>query len=204
MNILIIAAHPDDEVIGCGGTIAKLINEGQKIFILFMAEGVTARFEKNQIDSIKAKKEILIREKNAISANKVLGVKKQHIIFSKNTCCRMDTVPLIDHTKLIEKYIQKFKPNRIFTHSPLDLNVDHRLTFQAVMTATRPKKSNIFLNEIFLDSNELEFSSSWLHRQHVFYISLNELNYNFPFQIEKNQATMIFLCSLSFPVLKKW
>ena len=78
---LIIAAHPDDEVIGCGGTIAKLISEGQKIFILFMAEGVTARFEKNQIDSFKAKKEIFIREKNAISANKVLGVKKQHIIF---------------------------------------------------------------------------------------------------------------------------
>ena len=141
---LIIAAHPDDEIIGCGGTIAKLINEGQKIFILFMAEGVTARFEKNQIDSIKAKKEILIREKNAISANKVLGVKKQHIIFSKNICCRMDAVPIIDHSKLIEKYIQKFKPYRIFTHSPLDLNVDHRLTFQAVMTATRPKKSNIF------------------------------------------------------------
>ena len=145
---LIIAAHPDDEIIGCGGTIAKLINEGQKIFILFMAEGVTARFEKNQIDSIKAKKEILIREKNAISANKVLGVKKQHIIFSKNICCRMDAVPIIDHSKLIEKYIQKFKPYRIFTHSPLDLNVDHRLTFQAVMTATRPKKSNIFLKEL--------------------------------------------------------
>ena len=60
---LIIAAHPDDEVIGCGGTIAKLISEGQKIFILFMAEGVTARFEKNQMDSFKAKKEIFIREK---------------------------------------------------------------------------------------------------------------------------------------------
>ena len=145
-KILLIGAHYDDLELGCGGTIAKLINEGQKIFILFMAEGVTARFEKNQIESSKAKKDILIREKNAISANKVLGVKKQHIIFSKNTCCRMDTVPLIDHTKLIEKYIQKFKPNRIFTHSPLDLNVDHRLTFQAVMTATRPKKSNIFLN----------------------------------------------------------
>ena len=60
---LIIAAHPDDEVIGCGGTIAKLISEGQKIFILFMAEGVTARFEKNQIDSFKAKKRFLFVKK---------------------------------------------------------------------------------------------------------------------------------------------
>ena len=60
---LIIAAHPDDEVIGCGGTIAKLISEGQKIFILFMAEGVTARFEKNQMTRSKQKKRFLFVKK---------------------------------------------------------------------------------------------------------------------------------------------
>ena len=76
---LIIAAHPDDEVIGCGGTIAKLISEGQKIFILFMAEGVTARFEKSN-RLVQSKKEIFIREKRN-QCKQSFRSKKQHIIF---------------------------------------------------------------------------------------------------------------------------
>ena len=143
-NILVVAAHPDDEVIGCGGTIARLIKEGEIVNIVFMAEGVTARYDRKEIHSDKALSEIEVRKKNALKANKILGVKAKDIIFLKNTSCRMDTVPLIEHSKSIEKYIKQFKPNRIFTHSPQDLNLDHRLTYQAVITAARPlKKSSV-------------------------------------------------------------
>ena len=145
---LIIAAHPDDEVIGCGGTIARLIKEGEIVNIVFMAEGVTARYDRKEIHSDKALSEIEVRKKNALKANKILGVKAKDIIFLKNTSCRMDTVPLIEHSKSIEKYIKQFKPNRIFTHSPQDLNLDHRLTYQATMIAARPKKENNFLTDI--------------------------------------------------------
>ena len=145
---LIIAAHPDDEIIGCGGTINKLIKKGETVNIVFMAEGVTSRYEKKEIHSIKALKEIKIRENNANKANQVLGLKAKNIIFLKNSCCRMDSVPILEHSKSIEKYIKLFKPNRIFTHNPNDLNIDHRLTYQATMVATRPKKENSFLTEI--------------------------------------------------------
>tara|TARA_B110000971_G_scaffold219473_1_gene260693 strand:+ start:833 stop:1528 length:696 start_codon:yes stop_codon:yes gene_type:complete len=146
---LVIAAHPDDEVIGCGGTIRKLIQKGEEVFILFLAEGVTARYNLDQIKSKKAKDEIILREKNALKANSVLGIKKNKIIFLKNICCRMDEVSLIEHTKVIEKYINLIKPNRIITHNGTDLNTDHKTTFKACMVATRPKNINKFLSEIW-------------------------------------------------------
>lgn len=147
-NNLIIAAHPDDEIIGCGGTIKKLIKQKENVFILFLAEGVTARYEYKNIGSLKANMEIEERKKNALKANSYLGVNKKNIFFLNNFCCRMDGVPLIELTKVIEKYISKVKPYRIFTHVYNDLNIDHKLTFEAVTIATRPKKINSFLKEI--------------------------------------------------------
>ena len=147
-KVLIIAAHPDDELIGCGGTINKLLKNGSKIKILFLAEGVTARYSDKEINSPKALKEISERENNSLKALQHLGVSKKNIHFNRYPCCRMETIPIITFSKIIEKYIEKFKPNILFTHSADDLNIDHQITYKATMIATRPKKFNESITEI--------------------------------------------------------
>ena len=131
MNILIIVAHPDDEVLGCGGTIAKL-SENNTIYTLILGEGITSR----DISDEEKKKELKELKKQSAEANKILGVKK--VFFENFPDNRFDTIPLLDIIKLIEKIIQKIKPEEIFTHHYGDLNIDHQITHKAVLTATRP------------------------------------------------------------------
>lgn len=132
-RILIIAAHPDDEILGCGGTIARLAKEGFKAYTLILGEGVASR------DGVRnKKKEIKNLKKQAYKANKIIGVKEVFVYnFPDN---RFDTVPLLDIIKVIEKVKKKIKPRIIFTHYKNDLNIDHQITYQAVITATRPIK----------------------------------------------------------------
>lgn len=129
MNILVVAAHPDDEVLGCGGTINRHVNEGDNVFITFMADGVTSR--NNSSDS-----ELEARNESALAACNILGAESiQFLGFPDN---RMDTVFLLDIVQGLEKVIEEIKPEAIYTHHSGDLNIDHRITHQAVMTACRP------------------------------------------------------------------
>ena len=133
-NILIIAAHPDDEVLGCGGTIARLAMDGCNVYTLILGEGVTSRSEER--DRNKKKKELSGLKKELKNANKILGVKKTYIYeFPDN---RFDTVPMLDIIKVIEKVKNDVMPDILFTHHHGDLNIDHQITFKAVMTAFRP------------------------------------------------------------------
>ena len=121
MNVLVIAAHPDDEVLGCGGTVAKLSKQGHVISILIMGESR----EGYCITEIKQAAEILgaqIGWKHVLPDNK------------------FDTMPLLMLVRITEKAIKDFQPDTIYTHSDTDLNVDHTLVYRAVLTATRPKK----------------------------------------------------------------
>ena len=131
MNILIIVAHPDDEVLGCGGTIAKLSHD-YDIYTLILGEGITSR----DIPNEEKKEELKELKKQSDEANKILGVKK--VFFEDFPDNRFDTVPLLDIIKSIEKVIQKIKPEEIFTHHYGDLNIDHQIVHKAVLTATRP------------------------------------------------------------------
>lgn len=133
-NILVVAAHPDDEVLGCGGTIAKLAKEGHSIFTLILGEGVTSR----NISKIKGKKEMKILQKSTIKANKLLGVKR--VFFYNFPDNKFDSVPLLEIVKDVEEIKNQIRPKIIFTHYEKDLNIDHRITYQAVITATRPIK----------------------------------------------------------------
>ena len=129
-NILVVAAHPDDEVLGCGGTIARHVNNGDLVCVVFTADGISAR-ENNNL-----KQEIQTRMNQAKAACLVLGV--NNIKFLNFPDNKLDTIPLLDIVIALEKIIVEFKPNTVYTHFAGDLNIDHRITYQAVITACRP------------------------------------------------------------------
>ncbi len=132
-QILVVAAHPDDEILGCGGTIAKLSATNQ-VFTIVLGEGVTSR-DKHR-DRNKRKEELGVLKKSMSDANKLIGV--QQLFSFDLPDNRFDSIDLIDITKIIEDVIDKVHPQCVFTHFGNDLNIDHQLTFQAVLTATRP------------------------------------------------------------------
>ena len=153
-RILIIASHPDDEIIGCGGTVRRLVNEGYEAFTLILGEGITSRDRKR--DKYRRQKEIEELKHQANKANHVIGVNKVFISdFPDN---RFDSVSLLDIIKTIENVKNDVKPNIIFTHHERDLNIDHQLTYKAVITATRPI-SNESVKEIY--SFEILSSTEW-------------------------------------------
>jgi LmbE family N-acetylglucosaminyl deacetylase len=151
MKILIVAAHPDDEVLGCGGTVARLSHKNT-INTLILGEGITSR------DIPRQKKDLALfdLQENCKKANSLLGVKK--VFFQNFPDNRFDSVPLLDIVKPIEVCIKKINPDCIYTHHHGDLNIDHRITQQAVLTAARPL-GNKPVKKIF--SFEVLSSTEW-------------------------------------------
>lgn len=133
MNILVIAAHPDDEVLGCGGTMAKLADLGHNVHILILGEGVTSRYE-NPADAKPEELEQLHDQAKKVGMS--LGAKE--VLLAKLPDNRFDTVPMLDIVKIIEEQVKRIKPEVVYTQHGGDLNIDHLCTFRAVLTATRP------------------------------------------------------------------
>ena len=153
-RILIIAAHPDDEILGCGGTIARLNKEGYESYSIILGEGITSR--DNTRDRIKNESKIINLKEQANRANELLGIKK--VFFFDFPDNRFDTVPFLDIVKIIEEVKNQIKPEIIFTHYEKDLNIDHQITYKAAMTATRPVKEET-VKEIY--SFEIQSSTEW-------------------------------------------
>jgi LmbE family N-acetylglucosaminyl deacetylase len=128
--VLVVAAHTDDEALGCGGTIARHVAEGDTVYAVFMADGVTSREGAVQED-------LIGRNAAAENARTILGIKENIYLGLPDN--RMDSIPLIDVVQKLEPIIDKLQPNIVYTHHHGDLNVDHRITHQAVMTACRPQ-----------------------------------------------------------------
>lgn len=148
-KVLVVAAHADDEALGCGGTIAKHIAMGDTVQVLFMTDGVSARSGNSAVDSE-------IRNTGLTCAMNVLGVNHFRCFdFPDN---QMDSVPLLTVTKAIEGIIEQYQPTIIYTHFAHDLNIDHQITHQAVMTACRPIKGHS-VKKIF--SFEVLSSTEW-------------------------------------------
>ena len=135
MIYLIIAAHPDDEVLGCGGSIAKWVKEGHEVHVLIMAEGATSRDRHR--DRASRKETLSILAQSAKRAAEILGVETIELLDYPDN--RMDSVDLIDVVKTVEEIIEKLQPAMVVTHHAGDLNIDHQITHQAVITACRPQ-----------------------------------------------------------------
>ncbi|MGO9088649.1 MAG: PIG-L deacetylase family protein [Candidatus Sulfotelmatobacter sp.] len=133
MKVLVIAAHPDDEVLGCGATAARLIVEGNEVHFAILGEGVTSRHH-DRADADAAQLATLHRQVHAAAAK--LGVK--NVVSHKLPDNRLDTVPLLDIVKIIEDLVERIRPEVIYTHHGGDLNIDHAVIHRAVLTATRP------------------------------------------------------------------
>jgi len=153
-DILVIAAHPDDEIIGCGGMIARHTADGDKVHILIMAEGITSRDDCRDREA--HADELTDLSKTAKHANESLGaVSVEFLSFPDN---RMDSIPLLDVVKEVEKRIEQFKPSIVYTHHIGDVNVDHQIVHKAVVTACRPIPGQCVKTLLFF---EIASSTEW-------------------------------------------
>lgn len=139
-RILVVAAHPDDELLGQGATIHRLVNEFNcNCRAVILGEGLTSRSEKRERE--KWEKELKEHRDCIYKAADIIGYESVGIYdFSDN---RFDSVDLLDLIKVVEKEKKGFQPEIILTHHSGDLNIDHQRTFEAVMTATRPIKNEV-------------------------------------------------------------
>jgi LmbE family N-acetylglucosaminyl deacetylase len=175
-KILVVVAHPDDELLGLGASMHKLINEQNcKVRAVILGEGITSRSENR--DTEKWKKELLIHRKNIESARKAIGYESVGIYdFPDN---RFDTIALLDIIKTIEVEKENFCPDIIFTHHGGDVNIDHQKTFEAVITSTRPMEnervSSIFTFET-PSGTEWRASTDPKHFTPNFFIEVSKSN----------------------------
>lgn len=148
MKVLVIAAHPDDEILGVGGTINKHTRLGDEVYIFIVTDGSSSQYIGNK--QIENKKNVELYE-----ANKVLGVKK--VIHSKFPDMKLDTIPHIELNKGIEEIIKDIEPEVIYTHHYGDINKDHQKVFESTMVAARV--TNIKIKEIYC--YEVLSSTEW-------------------------------------------
>lgn len=156
MTTLVVAAHPDDEVLGCGGTIAK-ISAREEVHIHILGEGISSRHSKRE-DADKAALERL--REDAREVGRILGARE--VTFGGLPDNRFDEPALLDVVKQIEEIVQRLQPTVVYTHHPGDLNNDHLVTFRAVMTATRPV-GKYPVREVY--TFEINSSTEWAFQQ---------------------------------------
>lgn len=158
-TVLVIAAHPDDELLGLGGTVINHVKNGDEVYSIILGEGQTSRWT-NRSDASSDVVESL--HKDSVDAANILGVKK--VLFANFPDNRFDQVDLLDIVKKVEETIEAVKPDIIYTHYKNDLNIDHRMTYQAVLTATRPMQGE-GVTEIYsfetLSASEWNFQESY-------------------------------------------
>lgn len=149
-SVLVVAAHPDDEVLGCGGTISRLSASGVRVDIMFLSDGVSSRSE--ILNSV----ELDTRRTSAVDAALILGASKP--TFHNLPDNQLDTVPLLKVCKLIEGKVAECHPETIITHFGNDVNVDHRVVSEAVTVACRPQSSSPVKRILFF---EVPSSTEW-------------------------------------------
>ncbi|WPB87441.1 PIG-L deacetylase family protein [Sediminicoccus rosea] len=131
-RVLVVAAHPDDEVLGCGGTLARHVEAGDSVAVMFLTDGVGARGNSPEAEPARR-----AREASARAALSILGVCE--IVFGNLPDNQIDSVPLLRVAQAVEAVARERQPDLVYTHHIGDLNVDHRLAHQAVLTAFRPQ-----------------------------------------------------------------
>ena len=180
MLISVIVAHPDDEVLGCGGTIARHVEQGDIVNLLALSDGVSSRGNnsENSID-IAERHSALLRSAQILNINKVVSLD-----YPDN---QFDIVPRLDIIKSIEEFLGKNEYDIVYTHCGSDLNIDHRITYESVLTACRPQP-NKTINQI--RTFETVSSTEWaLHSGSSFKPNLHiDISYFFDKKISALQA----------------
>ena len=133
-RVLVVAAHPDDEVLGCGGTIARHADAGDQVQVLIVAEGATSRQE--QRDRLQANDELSALAQAAQKAGSILGAAGVEILDLPDN--RLESLDRLDLIKRLEQRIDRHQPHVVYVHHAGDVNVDHRRLHEAVITACRP------------------------------------------------------------------
>jgi LmbE family N-acetylglucosaminyl deacetylase len=153
-SVLVVAAHPDDEVLGCGGTIARHADAGDQVQVLIVAEGATSR--QQQRNRLQAGDELSALAQAAQMAGSILGAAGVELLdFPDN---RLDSLDRLDLIKRLEERIDRHQPQVVYVHHAGDVNVDHRRLHEAVVTACRPTPGHPVRR---LLSFEVASSSEW-------------------------------------------
>ncbi len=153
-NVLVVAAHPDDEVLGCGGTIARLAAAGRAVHVLLLADGENSRSAVDR--SGVATGAVAARNAAAKQACRILGCTSVESLALPDN--RMDGLVLLDVAKEIEARIARHAPTTLLTHHGGDVNVDHRVAHQAVIVACRPVPGHSVRELLFF---EVPSSTEW-------------------------------------------
>ncbi|MBK8190667.1 MAG: PIG-L family deacetylase [Vampirovibrionales bacterium] len=133
-RVLALVAHPDDEILGVGGALARHAKRRDEVFVAILAEGVTSRVLSSERASCGEALSALARAARA--ANDILGV--QELVLGDFADNRMDERPRLDVIRFVEGLFQRFQPDIVYTHAAHDVNIDHRRVHEATVTACRP------------------------------------------------------------------
>ena len=152
--VLVVAAHPDDEVLGCGGTIARHGDAGDQVQVLIVAEGATSRQQKRDRDEVAGNLSALAQAAQAAGA--VLGASGVELLDLPDN--RLDSLDRLDLIKRIEERIALHQPQVVYVHHAGDVNIDHRRLHEAVVTACRPTPGQLVRR---LLSYEVASSTEW-------------------------------------------
>jgi len=152
-TVLVVAAHADDEALGCGGTIARHVEEGDAVHLVLMADGVNSRRETSETDFAR-------RIEASKRAQSILGISSSQSLELPDN--QMDSAPLLEIVQKLEPILEEIQPSVVYTHHYGDLNIDHRLTHVAVMTVCRPVPGSS-VREIY--GFEVLSSTEWATQQ---------------------------------------
>jgi LmbE family N-acetylglucosaminyl deacetylase len=179
MNVLVVAAHPDDELLGCGGTAARLAQEGHSVYFAILGEGITSRRPQGERADTERLKAL---HAASHSVGTLLGAKEVSLHGLPDN--RFDSLPLLEVIKTVEQLIQRWGPTAVYTHHGGDLNVDHQVVARAVLTATRPMAGQA-VRDLYMF--EIASSTEWAFQQLAPVFKPNvfvDISYTLPLKLE--------------------
>jgi N-acetylglucosamine malate deacetylase 1 len=149
-RVAVVVAHADDEVLGCGGTLKRHTQAGDEIWTIVLADGETSRYADAPSVGAEVKARVDQRAEAAQKASAILGVQHTQVhAFPDN---RLDTRPLLEIVRVVERHILEIGPDTVYTHHAGDVNVDHRLVHEAVITACRPGPGHTVEDLLFFET----------------------------------------------------
>jgi len=145
-KVLVVAAHPDDEVLGCGGAISRHAREGAAVCVVILADGVGSR---GSSDALRMR-ELAERQHAARRACAIMGV--ADLVLLSYADNRMDGVERLDVVQDIERHVARWLPSVVYTHHGGDVNIDHRVVHDAVIAACRPQPGHPVRRLLFFET----------------------------------------------------